>query len=148
MDETHIECREHGRQEVFLYTRYDPRARPRDVPDRFVCAECVRLSVTPTEGNSLRIGPPHPEARLRAAIVDLSRHFARWNEPDLSKAVEDTLDCPGELPTRVMELFTEGIGGLLDRPLRKRSGSVDEQATHRRDLLADEARSAAKDALA
>ena len=147
MDERSIECRRHGEQPVVVYTRYEPTSRPRDVPDRYVCLVCAHEGLPLDEGNSLRIGPPDPGARLRAAVDVLSRHLRRWQEPDLASAVAGTLDGPvEELPGRVLALFPPGTGGLLDSPLRKRTGEIDEQATHRRDLLAQKMWDAARDA--
>ena len=57
MNERRVECREHGWQPVVLYTRYDPKSRPRDVPDRYVCMMCCRDGAPANEGNSIRIGP-------------------------------------------------------------------------------------------
>ncbi|MCU1589677.1 MAG: hypothetical protein JWP11_933 [Frankiales bacterium] len=148
MDERSIDCSEHGRQPVVLYTRYDPRSRPRDVPDRNVCVICARERLPLHEGNSLRIGPPDPGVRLRTAVDGLARHLERWHETNLASAVAGSLDGPaGELPRRVLALFTHGMGGLLDSPLRKRNGEVDEQATHRRDLLADDLWNVARECL-
>jgi hypothetical protein len=131
-----------------VYTRYDPRSRPRDVPDRDVCIVCAHDALPIHEGNSRRIGPDDPSSRLRAAVDLLSRHLDRWHESSLAAAVHGSLDGPSEeLPRRVLHLFTHGMGGLLDSPLRKRSGEVDEQATHRRDLLADDLWNLARECL-
>lgn len=148
MGERRIECREHGWQPVVLYTRYDPKSRPRDVPDRDVCMVCAREGRAFDEGNSVRIAPDAPDTRLRVAIDVLSRHFDRWHEPKLAAAVRGTLAGPTEeLPRRVLALFTHGMGGLLDRPLCKGDGQVDAQATHRRDLLADDLWKVARECL-
>jgi hypothetical protein len=133
-----IHCSDHGTQPVVVYTRLEAASHPRDVPDRDVCIVCAHEGRPIHEGNSLRIGPDDPGTRLREAVDVLARHLDRWHEPTLAAAVRGSLDGPSEeLPRRALALFTHGIGGLLDSPLRKRSGDVDEQATHRRDLLAD-----------
>jgi hypothetical protein len=148
VEERSIECRDHGKQPVVLHTRYDPKSRPRDVPDRDVCLVCSREGLPVNEGNSVRIGPDDPSTRLRAAVDLLSRHFDRWHEANLASAVAGTLEgSSDELPDRVLALFTHGMGGLLDTPLRKRSGEVDLQATHRRDLLADDLWNVARECL-
>lgn len=85
---------------------------------------------------------------MRAAVDLLSRHLESWNEPDLASAVKATLDGPQQgLPARVVGLFKHGMEGLLDRPLRRRNGEVDAQATHRRDLLADDLWTVARECL-
>jgi hypothetical protein len=96
----------------------------------------------------VRIGPDDAGTRLRGAVDLLSRLFDQWHEPNLAAAVAGTLDSSAdELPRRVLALFSHGMGGLLDSPLRKRTGEVDQQATHRRDLLADDLWNLARECL-
>lgn len=144
-----MECQAHGWQDTVIYTRYERREHPRDVPDRHVCELCAHLGLAPDETNSLRIGPATPEARLRDAMGELARHLRKWHEPGLAETVEGALEGEvGLLPRRAVALFSHGMGGLLDCPLYKRDGQVDQQATHRRDLLAERVHAAAVEALA
>jgi hypothetical protein len=140
-----VECLEHGWQQTVVYTRFERRGHPRDIPDRHVCQECARAGLLPNQGNSLRIGPPDALTRLRSSMNDLAGHFRRWHEPNLAAAVEGALDGEtDQLPRRALALFTHGMGGLLDRPLCKTDGRVDQQATNRRDRLAQEVHTTAR----
>jgi hypothetical protein len=52
-----VECREHGWQNTNLVTRYDRRAKPRDVPDLFLCIACQRAATPASAANAIEIGP-------------------------------------------------------------------------------------------
>lgn len=79
---------------------------------------------------------------------ELARHLSKWHEPNLAAAVQGALAGEAELlPRRALALFTHGMGGLLDRPLYKRDGQVDQDATNRRDRLAEQVYSTAQEAL-
>ena len=132
MSSDDVECRTHGRQPTVVYTRYDGRNRPHDVPDRLVCITCASQGIPPDNGNSLRIGPPDARSRLLAALQDLARHLDRWGEPERGKAVGDVAQAP---PEQLAERALALVAGMLDQPLRKRDGRVDDQATRRLELL-------------
>lgn len=139
-----VPCRVHGWQDPVVFTRHEAVGHGRDVPDRYVCQECVRQGVAPGEGNALRIGPPDARTALRAALAELARHLRAWRELDLAGEVERVLASDAaDVVAGALALLGSGGGGLLDRPLRKPDGRVDEQATHRRDLLAERVRAAA-----
>jgi hypothetical protein len=104
------------------------------------------LAYCPTRGTPSAWG--RPQTRLRISMNDLARHLRRWHEPNLAAAVEGALDGDADqLPRRALALFSHGMGGLLDRPLCKTDGRVDQQATNRRDRIADEVHTTAKEAL-
>ena len=52
-----VECETHGWQDSALVTRYDRKAKPRDVPDRYMCIRCVLEKRPADDMNSLKIGP-------------------------------------------------------------------------------------------
>ena len=75
---------------------------------------------------------------------ELAAHLRAFGEPELAAAVDGARDGdPGRLPQRVLGLFRQGMGGLLDVPLYS-GGAVDRAATDRRDDLAESVFVAAK----
>lgn len=93
--------------------------------------------------------PPAPEpdnTDLKAAIADLAAHFRDFYEPGLAAWLDGQLDGDEEhLPDRVLEMFTHGMGGLLDRMLYTQASPdhplhsepvVDKEATAQRNELA------------
>lgn len=75
--------------------------------------------------------------QIQSAGHDLAAHLRQYEELRLAEAVEAVLvGNDDDLVERVMELFRHGMGGILDRPLRK-AGVEDRDATARRDELAD-----------
>jgi len=52
-----VECRVHGWQDTILVTRYDRHAKPRDVPDLFLCRACQKAGEPATASNSIKISP-------------------------------------------------------------------------------------------
>jgi len=78
------------------------------------------------------------------AVQDLADHFRTYDEPDLARALDGLIQgAPDGLPRRVLAMFTQGMGGLLDRPLYS-GGRVNAEATHLRDDLAHVMYEAAK----
>jgi hypothetical protein len=102
----------------------------------------------------LRAGGHDRVRALYDALVALAAHLRAFGEPRLAARVDEARE--GErngMPQRALELFQHGMGGLLDVPLyRDPQGnlalserpSVDQQATARRDGLAEDVYEAAK----
>jgi hypothetical protein len=57
-----VECETHGWQSSALVTRYDRKAKPRDVPDRYMCIQCAIAKVPADATNSIKIAP-NPDER-------------------------------------------------------------------------------------
>jgi len=91
--------------------------------------------------------PPMDEAVLEQAMDDFAAHLRRYGEPNLASVVEGAkAGDPVRVPQRVVDLFTHGMGGLLDVPLYT-EGTFDREATAKRDELAERMFQAAKDRL-
>lgn len=78
-----------------------------------------------------------PSATLVDAINALADHLTAHHEERRASVVSGSLvGEPDRLPQRFLGLFTRGMGGLLDEPLRS-GGRYDPDATEMRDRLAD-----------
>jgi len=74
---------------------------------------------------------------LESSLSALASLFRDHDEPGLANWIDSAaVGDPGRLPQRVLEMFTHGMGGLMDRPLYS-GGHIDRLATNRRDELAD-----------
>jgi hypothetical protein len=75
---------------------------------------------------------------LESSLAELASLFREHDESGLADWIDHTAHGdPEQLPQRVVEMFTHGMGGLMDRPLYS-GGELDRVATERRDALADE----------
>jgi hypothetical protein len=84
---------------------------------------------------------------LEETARTLADLFRTYDETNLAVAVEGAIPGdPARMPQRVLELFTHGMGGLLDCPLYS-DGHVDRDATKRRDELAERLHSEARSLL-
>jgi hypothetical protein len=75
---------------------------------------------------------------LESSLTALARLFRDHDEPGLASWIDNVAaDDPDRLPQRVLEMFTHGMGGLMDRALYS-GGELDRAATRRRDELAND----------
>jgi hypothetical protein len=75
---------------------------------------------------------------LESSLAELASLFRAHDEDGLADWLAHTFQGdPDRLPRRVLEMFTHGMGGLMDRPLYS-NGQVDRSATEHRDELADQ----------
>jgi hypothetical protein len=75
---------------------------------------------------------------LESSLTELARLFREHDEHGLADWIDHTAQGdPERLPNRVLEMFTHGMGGLMDRPLYS-GGELDRSATERRDALTDQ----------
>jgi hypothetical protein len=75
---------------------------------------------------------------LETSLVALARLFRDHDEPGLASRIDSVMaEGPDRLPQRVLNMFTHGMGGMLDRALYS-GGELDLAATTRRDELAEE----------
>jgi hypothetical protein len=75
---------------------------------------------------------------LESSLAELAGLFRAHEEQGLADWIDHTAASdPERLPQRVLQMFTHGMGGLMDRPLYS-DGQLDVSATERRDALADE----------
>ena len=75
---------------------------------------------------------------LEDAMEKFAAHLRAYGEPRLASAVEGAKEGdPERLPQRVIGLFRQGMGGLLDVPLYT-DGVLDTEATKRRDEHAEQ----------
>jgi hypothetical protein len=56
-DLPHVECQLHGLQDSALVVRYDDRAGPSYVPDRYKCICCALEDRPADAANSVKIAP-------------------------------------------------------------------------------------------
>jgi hypothetical protein len=76
---------------------------------------------------------------LEESLVQLASLFRQHDEAALARWIEGTASGDRErLPQRVLQMFTHGMGGLMDRALYT-GGELDKDATNRRDALAQKA---------
>jgi hypothetical protein len=81
---------------------------------------------------------------LETSLSALAQLFRDHDEPGLAGWIDSVMaDGPDRLPQRVLNMFTHGMGGLMDRALYS-GGELDLAATNRRDELADDVYEQAK----
>lgn len=74
---------------------------------------------------------------LESLLAELARLFRAHDEQGLADWIDHTTEGdPERLPQRVLEMFTHGMGGLMDRALYS-YGQLDRNATEHRDVLAN-----------
>jgi len=75
---------------------------------------------------------------LESLLSELASLFRAHDEEGLANWIDHTIQGDAErLAQRILEMFTHGMGGLLDRPLYTQ-GQLDRAATGRRDSLAEQ----------
>ena len=119
------ECGGGGRKRGRGQSLRTPANRQRPPPTRALgCLTRLLLC------NDLRI--------LESSLAELASLFRAHGEHGLADWLDHTTQGdPERQPQRVLEMFTHGMGGMMDRPLYS-SGQLDAAATERRDVLADQ----------
>lgn len=85
-----------------------------------------------------RLLPCHDLRMLESSLAELASLFRAHDEHGLADWLDRTTHGdPERLPRRVLEMFTHGMGGLMDRPLYS-NGQLDRSATEHRDVLANQ----------
>jgi hypothetical protein len=75
---------------------------------------------------------------LETSLLTLAQLFRDHDEPGLAGWIDSVMaEGPDRLPQRVLNMFTHGMGGILDRAIYS-GGELDLAATTRRDELAEE----------
>jgi hypothetical protein len=75
---------------------------------------------------------------LESLLAELASLFRSHDEQGMADWIDHTAEGdPERLPQRVLEMFTHGMGGLMDRALYS-DGQLDRSATEHRDVLANQ----------